>query len=287
MTQQTNQEKIKQEYQQTNSVILNLESLTTQYQNLLIQYQQAVSNYVNFVQQEAVSQSNTNIGSKPLTSIQGSTYWGSSTVGQNNSSTVQECQASCAIMSSCTGATFNATDNGQPMCWLRGGDGDISSGSPNDYAIVPESKELLQIIQNTNQQLISVNQQIQEQSDKGEPLYDKESGQRKLKNAELINQYIQLTEERNKINDMLTEYKSLDSYQEQGSILINKNYYSFILLLGLVIAFIFVLYKFGLSSSGNVITSSQSIQSGGELGTNAYYIVGVFILILLIIKFIQ
>ena len=251
---------------------------------MLIQYQQAVSNYINFVQQES-SQQNYNIGSKPLTYAQGSTYWGSSTVGQNNSSTVQECQASCASTTGCTGATFNATDNGQPMCWLRGGEGEISSGSSNDYAIVPKSKKLLQIVQSVNQQLISVNKQITEQSKNGQPLYDKESGQRKLKNAKLINQYIQLTEERDKINDMLKEYKTLDIYQEQGSIIINKNYYSFILLLGLVIVFIIMLYKFGFSSSVPETSYTQSFQSGGQLGPSVYYIVGVITLILLVIKF--
>jgi len=284
MNQQINKQNIKQEYEETNSVVLDLESLTAQYQNLLIQYQQAVSNYINFVQQES-SQQNYNIGSKPLTYAQGSTYWGSSTVGQNNSSTVQECQASCASTTGCTGATFNATDNGQPMCWLRGGEGEISSGSSNDYAIVPKSKKLLQIVQSVNQQLISVNKQITEQSKNGQPLYDKESGQRKLKNAKLINQYIQLTEERDKINDMLKEYKTLDIYQEQGSIIINKNYYSFILLLGLVIVFIIMLYKFGFSSSVPETSYTQSFQSGGQLGPSVYYIVGVITLILLVIKF--
>lgn len=230
---------------------------------------------------------NYNIGAQPLTTISGSTYWGTTGVGFNNSATLQECQASCSNTPGCTGATFNGTAHGQPMCWLRGGDGNIAGGLESDYAIVPEGEKLLQIIQGINQQLTSVNQQIQQQTTNGQPLYDTQTTQRNLQNAALINQFIQLTQEREKINQMLNEYQTLDTEQEQGSIMINQNYYSFILLLGLAVVFIVVLYKFGLSSSASGSTSASMLQSGGELGINAYYIVGAIILILLIVKFMK
>ncbi len=42
-------------YDKSNSIILNLETLRTTYKNLLIQYQQAVANYVNYLKQDPSS----------------------------------------------------------------------------------------------------------------------------------------------------------------------------------------------------------------------------------------
>ena len=63
-----------------------------------------------------------------------------------------------------------------------------------------------------------------------------------------------------------------------------QNYYSFILLLGLVILVLVILYKFGFPSTTQA--SPVLIQSGGELGTNAYYIVFGIVLVILIVNYI-
>lgn len=230
------------------------------------------------------SQANFNINQQPMSAVQGSTYWGTTAVGQNNSATLQECQASCASTNGCTGATFNATAHGQPMCWLRGGSGSISPGLDTDYAIVPKGQQLLSIVQSINQELTNINQQIQQKSEAGQPLYDEQSQQRKLKTSELVSQFIQLNVERDRINQMLNDYQTLDQEQNQGNIMINQNYYSFILLLGLVILVIIILYKFGMPEAAQ--SNPPLMQTGGELGINAYYIVFAIILVILTINFI-
>ena len=229
------------------------------------------------------SQPNYNIGAQPLTSVSGSTFWGTSGISQNNSATLQECQASCSSTPGCTGATFNPTAYAQPMCWLRGGQGQISPGLESDNAIVQEGQQLLQIVQNINQQLTSVNQQIQEQTNNGQPLYDEQSTQRALKTSNLISQFIQLNKERERISQMVNEYQTLDEQQTEGNITISQKYYSFLLLLGLVIIVIILLYKFGLSSPVTP-TSPPLMQTGGELGTNTYYIIFGIVLVILIVK---
>ena len=226
---------------------------------------------------------NFNIDAQPLTAVAGSTFWGTSQVGFNNSATLQECQASCSNTNGCTGATFNATAHGQPMCWLRGGEGSIAGGLDTDYAIVPKGMQLLQIVQNINQELTNINQQIQQQTNNGQPLLTTESTQRNLKNSALISQFIQLTEEREKINQMLNDYQTLDQGQDAANIMINQNYYSFVLLMGLAIVVLFILYKFGLPSPTQ--NNTPLIQSGGELGTNAYYVIFGIILVILISNF--
>jgi len=230
------------------------------------------------------SQPNYSINKPNLTTVPGSTFWGTTAIGQNNSATLQECVASCSETNGCTGATYNQTDHGQPMCWLRGGEGDVVGGLPNDYAIVPKHQLLLKIVQDINQKLTSVNEEIQKKTDAGQPLYNSQSQQRGLKTTQLINQFVQLSKERDKINKSLKDFQTLDQEQIQGNIMINQNYYSFLLLLGLAVIVLFILYKFGLPSSSKTV--SPQIQSGGELGTNAYYIVFSIILVILFLKFI-
>ena len=273
MTQQNNEN----EYQESISIVLDLESLSAQYKNYLIEYQQAVANYVNFLQQ--------NPNDQTMSSIQGSTYWGTSSIGENISSSLQQCEASCANTAGCTGATFNPPHDGQVNCFLRGGDSNLSLGSDNDYAIIPTSQKLLLIIQNINQQLTDVNSQIQEKTNSSQPLYNEQSEQRGLQTTELIGQFIQLNQEREKINQMLDEYQTLDQAQTQGDIMINQNYYSFLLLLGLAIVILIILYKFGFSSTTENIP--PVLQSGGELGINAYYIIFGIIIVAFFLHFMK
>jgi hypothetical protein len=68
--------------------------------------------------------------------------------------------------------------------------------------------------------------------------------------------------------------------------MINQNYYSFILLLALAIIIIIVLYFFNGSSKSTSNSNSQNIlQTGGKLGTNAYYLVFVIILLMFITNY--
>jgi hypothetical protein len=160
---------------ESSSLALDLETLNTQYKNLLIQYQQAVLNYVNYLKQD-ISGNNM---SNQLVQIQGNVYMGTSTLSQNNSPTVDKCQASCASNPKCSGATFNGTKYQQPMCFLRSGDGNVINGLPSDYAIVPKGKQLLLIVQNINLQLNDINKKIQEKpSHQARTKYQKKLGRR-------------------------------------------------------------------------------------------------------------
>jgi hypothetical protein len=303
-----------QQNNESNSGVLILESLNKEYENLLIEYKLAVSNYINYLKQE-VNQScknneaknkekneaknkeknnkaknNSNNATKSakdcnnkqdMTSIKGLAFWGTSSLSQNNSQTLEECKASCSTTPGCTGATYNLT-NGISKCMLRKGDGNIVAGSKNDYAIVPKGQQLLNIVKNINDKLTQVNKKIQKLTKDVEKQFNLESEKRSGSNNDLINQYTNLIEERDKIQMMLNEYQTLDEQQAQGDIYISQNYYSFILLMILVILFIFMLYKFSIPSSQSQSTSTF-IQYGGQLGTNAYYIViGIILLTLLL-----
>jgi hypothetical protein len=263
-------------YQQSDSIVLNLEMLSMRYRNLLIEYENAVNNYISFLRQEA---GNEKIS---LVRVNNSAYWGTTTVSQVNSSTVQECQASCATNTGCTGATYNSANS---ICYLRGGDGDLTRASNTEVAIVPKGKQLLSIIKNINQQLTNINQQIQNKTNQGQPLYNSQTQQRNLKTSELIRQFIILTEERNKIEQMVNEYQKLDQQQNQGNIMINQNYYSFVLLLFLAVIIIIILFYFGggdANSKTNLNSQTQSSSSGSFKINTGYAVIIIFLFALLI-----
>jgi hypothetical protein len=271
---------------------LDLESLNAEYRNKLIEYRQAVANYVNYLKQDVNTDTNTNPNcdswaargeckknpnymlnlcakacnvtkQQEMVHIKNATYWGTGPIGQNNSATVQECSASCARTTGCTGATFNATDFAKPMCWLRSGDTDITGGKDSEYAIVSKGKQLLMIVQKINMRLSDINQQIQMITNNNQETYDSQSPDRKTNMAELARQYIQLNEEREKINNTINDYQTLDQQQVEGDLTANKNYYSFVLLLILAIFTLFLLFKVGFSFTSQ---TTSSVLSGGAKG---------------------
>ena len=80
-----------------------------------------------------------------------------------------------------------------------------------------------------------------------EPIFDKTSQDATSKNQDLINNYKVLNEERENILNLLRQYETLESVDNENLVKINQNYYSFILLSILAIAIIFLLYKFSFS----------------------------------------
>jgi len=248
----------KQLYDKSNSIILNLETLRTTYKNLLIQYQQAVANYVNYLKQDPSSNATAN----KYVTVSGQQFLGSGALSQNNSATLNDCIASCASNPQCTGATYNPTNYKQPMCFLRKGDGNLVKGLSSDIAIVPKGKQLLSIVQNINQQLNETNSKIQDLAKQAKPTYQELNQKKEQENETLIKQYAQLTAERVKIDKMMDEYETLDKTQSEGTIQTNKNYYVYILLILFAILIIFLFVKF-ISSSAPPVASGSMYQGGG------------------------
>ncbi len=351
------------ENDESNSKALILESLNTEYKNLLIAYKQAVSNYVNYLNEElnqpcknytadskgisqecyndiwkkagcgtgtiqpspnannewaqaqtlngliydsflwatmtdndhrigcygsdydktkysTATEPNYKLNTVPMTTVKGTSFWGTSSLSQSTVNTVGECQALCAKTDGCSGATYSETTS---KCLLRKGEGDIVSGGSTDYSIVPKGQSLLKIVKNINDKLTQLNEKIQKISDSIQTEFSSETEKLSSANTDLISQYKNLVRERIKIQKMLDEYQTLDEQQIEGSIHISQNYYSFILLMILAILVIFLLYKFSIPSAQ---ASTTIVQSGGQLGTSAYYIIfGIFLLILLLTSY--
>jgi len=259
------QNKSKDRYKASNSIVLDLETLSMQYRNLLIEYENTVNNYISFLQEESSSPQST------MVTIKNTAFWGANSVGASFTSNVQQCKALCSKTTKCTGATYNTA---QRLCFLRGGDSALSSASDNEVAIVKKSKKLLENIKSINQRLTNINKQIQNKTNSGQPVYREQTKLRHLKTSELITQFGKLTEEREKIDKMISHYKTLDEKQTQGNLTISQNYYSFLLLLFLAIIILIVLFYLGGSSA-----ESQGISS---ILTTNFIVIIAFLFALLI-----
>ena len=270
---------LQNEFEETKSMTMDLEVLQQQYSNLLISYQQAVSDYVSYLnQQSQLSQPNYNINKQPYVSIQGYAYNGTGGAGATQASNLQECIAACSNSENCSGATFVSG-----RCLLRTGESPIVPSTQTSYAIVPESMKLLFNMENINQQLIQVNQQLTDKMKTANPLYDSQVSSRFQQQQLLIQNYEELIRERDNILSLIKEYETLDNTSSNDEIKINSNYYVYILLLILVIACTYLLYKLATNSSNT--TSPATIQYGSDLGTNIYLIAIGIILVILFINY--
>jgi hypothetical protein len=245
---------------QSEKNVLNLETLNAQYNNLLIQYRQAVADYIAYLN---------NSGTKNVfTNIKGKAFWGTgqagTQAGYSNISDVNGCAALCSKTPNCTGATFNPTSYSKPMCQLRKGPGRPVISSPSDYAIIPQEKEILFNIQYINNKLKSVNNQILHIINNNISSYDSQTVERAQKNEILLANYEKLNQERMKINNMVREYEDLDSTQNEGELLAYSNYYSFLFLLILAIFAILLFYKFGGYTPSLDNTNTTNGSSFGE-----------------------
>lgn len=219
-------------------------------------------------------EANYKINEPELVSIKGQAYIGTGSAGQSAATTLQDCIASCSQNSKCSGATFISN-----RCDIRTGDSQVVPSSSNSYAIIPKSKQLLLNMENINQQLISINQQISNKIKINEPVFNINNQEVTNKTQELVNNYKILTDEREKILNLLKEYKTLDSVNNENEILITQNYNSYILLIILVLAILFILYKITRS------VPETTVQYGGELGLSSYYFIFVIIILIISINF--
>jgi NADH:ubiquinone oxidoreductase subunit 3 (subunit A) len=225
--------------------ILDLETLTKKYDNLLIQYNQAQIDYANFLNE---NKNNTTSSSKNFTTVTNAVVFDSnSNITTTNANTLEKCIALCSSNSTCKSATFNPVDYVKPQCWLNKNEGRlISAAGFNNTAIIPKEKELLLIITSLNSQLYDVNNQIlrmMKNINNNRPLYNEITQQRYNQFNKLNENLNKLKLERIKLSDKIHQFETLDEEQNYTNLTINKSYYTFLILLLLFCLCIFILGK--------------------------------------------
>jgi hypothetical protein len=255
-----------------NPTMLNLESLTKNYDTLLIQYNQVQNDYINYLQQNPsiIQQGKTNLN---LVNVPNSTFWGATTLSTSNASTVDKCSALCSNTPSCTGATFNVTNNTQNNCFLSGGDGMVIGGSATQYAIIPKAKQYLITLETLNSQLISTNSQIIQFFQTNKSVFASQDNERVQKYNLLKENYAKLEEQRLEILNKLLDYQTIEEKQHEGELIVKKNYYNYVLLLFIALLCFLILSK-------TVINSVS--QNGSTNNKSGYYTLLIVLIILLL-----
>jgi hypothetical protein len=208
-----------------------------------------------------------------LVAMDGYAFNGTGVLGQSNATRLQDCQAQCANLPNCSGATFVSN-----RCSLRRGDSAIVSAPKGSYAIVPKGKQLLLNMENINRELIAVNKELVTKFQMGGPILNRNITENKDNTNKLTKNYKKLMAERDEILNSLREYETLGTTENENEIIIYKNYYSYILLSILAISLLFLLYTFYSQSSP---ANTSTVQYGGKLTMTTYYII-IFMVILIV-----
>jgi hypothetical protein len=232
------------------SQVLDLEVLKKQYDTLLIQYKQAQADYINYLKTDG----DNNAEETKYKTIKGKTFWGSDAISEQSSSDMENCKELCSSNSKCTGATYNKDKN---YCWIRTGDGTISDGMENDYAIIKEDISHIKIINGLSERLTTVNDKILKIIQSQKPVYEEEIIQRKEQIKSLSLSYGKLMEERKAIKSKLRKYEDLNQAQTQGEININRHRSVYIFLVIGIAIIIFLFFKLAMNSSTPVPTPQQ------------------------------
>ena len=244
------------------SAILNLESLTKQYDTTLIQYNQVQSDYINVLESQNSSSQVENSGTASnLVSVPNTTFWGTKGISSSNVSSVSECSALCSKTPGCSGATYNVTNNNQNNCWLTSGDGSIITGTSDQFAIITEDKKYLKTLEKLNIQLIDLSDQIMQILKTNKNVFIEQDEKRFSKYALLRENYEKLEDERKKILEQLLKYQTMEEKQNQGELIVTRNYYNYILLLIIALICIFIL-----SRTAVILISENASSSDNNFG---------------------
>jgi len=213
------------------SIILTISLLEKEYDNTLIQYQQASQNYINDLKSIQTT--------KAYNILNGRTFWGDAGIKQFSAGDINECKASCSSISNCSGATFNSTNKN---CWLRSGNGDIMTGTSTDNAIIPSIIQSSNILKKLNSKLIDINTKIKDVINQSYSDYTTQIDMRNKLEIQLQQNYQQLIMEKKHINDLIREYDTIDESKNNANINVNHYYliYTVIILLALFCLLLFV-----------------------------------------------
>jgi hypothetical protein len=176
---------------------------------------------------------------KEFAELPGRTWWGTYGLKEGTAETKDDCTSMCAEDSNCTGATFNPVKR---YCWTRGGDGTVSAGQPDDYALIPKLKSVMIILNGLNDKLMDINNQLRAETKKINPILKQEKQENKEKQQKFDQYYNDLSDDKIEMAKILNEYNSVDSDLNNQSLIVDQQNLSY--RLWFLLTFILVLITF-------------------------------------------
>lgn len=190
--------------------IIKVETLQKEYEVTLQQYEEASNNYVNTLD---------TLDKNKFVALKGRTWWGSSGLKEGTVANQTECENMCASDTKCTGATFNPV---KKYCWTRTGDGRLSTGEDNDYALLTKQKSALELTNSLNAKLITINNEITTLLKDMNPHVIEQKQEINYKQGQLDKSYKNLLKNKFDMEKQLQEYHSIDQENEKQSLFVSQ-----------------------------------------------------------------
>jgi len=223
--------------------LINVEALQKEYDNTLQQYQEAVKNYINTLE---------NTSSNSYAALSGRAWWGTNGVNEGQAETQVDCENMCINSANCSGATFNPSKH---YCWARAGDGILTVGLDTDIALIPQKKADLIVMKELNDRLININQQISSEIIVITPQVQEQNNMKNVKQEQLDESYNNLLEQKIEMEKQLQEYYSVEEEnQDQGLKTDQSNlYYRFWVLFTILVIIVTLRKMLGQSTTMSAI----------------------------------
>jgi hypothetical protein len=142
-----------------------------------------------------------------FSALKGRTWWGAASLSEGPASTQAECETMCANSDKCSGATFNPVKR---YCWTRTGDGIITTGQDDDYALISQQREALSAMKGLNDKLLDLNNQISTKLSTINPEVKQQDTHKNVKQQQLNISYQKLLNQKIEIDKQLKEYYSIE-----------------------------------------------------------------------------
>lgn len=227
----------------------NFQSLSDQYNSTLSQYKQMYQNYIDSLQ--------SNDSSGNLVTLSDASFWGTSEINTSQVSSVNDCTNLCSANSSCTGATYNTSNQN---CYLRQGNGNIIKSKSSEIAIIPQSLQYSYLLHNLNQQLLNINKQMTDLLNQSYSNNQNNSQNYQNQQDILNNNNAILKNEKINIEEIIREQELLNTADQNSQIIVTQEYSKYIVYLLIVILLFALVIKFSFSSE----------QRGGAMDLKKY-----------------
>ena len=222
-----------------------MDTLSNNFNNLLKQYQSTYQNFLNTIGSTDAS----------FVYVPNTSYVTDNNINTIQNSSINNCITSCSSNQSCSGATF---DNLQSTCTLSSGNGNIVNSS-NQTSIVKQALYYSYQLQLINNQLLQINTSMMNLANNSSSSFQQNQKTSSQKAQILQQNYNTLEQERGQIMELIREYETLNSAQENGVINVTSNYYSYIIYVIIAIFLIILLTKINLSGQQRGGASSFKI----------------------------
>lgn len=258
-----------------------LRVLNDQFTANLSQYQTISADYKSAVASQAAISASTPIDASANSTINGtigatvigkaelyatiphSTYWGQTGLSEGAAHSPTECLADCYNKPACTGATFDADTN---YCWIRTGDGRIAPGKQNQTAIIKKTILYEYQLKILADKMHHINSQITDLITANAIIIDNNEHLREQKREILERMRLLAHTSHAQMDILQTRHDTIAEADQNSALLVNQNYYRYILYLFGAILLGILLFKIMLIPDAP--SGSVSMMGGSHINPN-------------------